>query len=267
MAQRKSTAATEAAQAGAKSQLPTREKLLDAAGQVFAEHGYYKATIREICRRAHANVAAVNYTFGDKLGLYTEVLRTSVKAPEMGKLTEVLDSAKSPEELLGNLIRVRLQSLFTGNRPDWAFRIMMHEFSQPTPAMARVVDEGMRPVFKRALKAVGQMLGLPPDHEKARLCMNSIIGQVLFYTFSRPVLSRLQPELNLGPNQLERIAGHIVEFSLAALREMAREKHKPASTPAELKSQPTNKRQGYDANGRRSRPSIRRSDYELGSTS
>lgn len=249
------------------AQLPTREKLLDAAGEVFAERGYYKATIREICRRADANVAAVNYTFGDKLGLYTEVLLTSVKAPEMSKLTEALDSAKSPEELLSNVIRVRLQSLFGGARPNWAFRIMMHEFSQPTPAMTRVVDEGMRPVFKRAIKAVGEVLGLPAEDEKTRLSLNSIMGQVLFYTFSQPVLSRLQPELKLVPEQLGRIADHIVEFSLAALHEMAREKRKQATSSTKLKSEIANQHDARKGSRRNRRSDVRRGAYEFGSTS
>lgn len=214
---------------------PTREKLLEAAGRVFAERGYYKATIREICRQAGANVAAVNYTFGDKLGLYTEVLRHSVRAPEVSRLTAALDAATSPEELLRNVIYVRLQSLCGGKRPDWGFRIMMHEFSQPTPAMARVIDEGMRPIYKRVLKAVGEILGLPPEDEKTRLCNNSIIGQVLFYTFSQPVLSRLQPELKMTPQQLKRIAAHISEFSLASLREMSRRKQKQGKAKRDWK--------------------------------
>jgi TetR/AcrR family transcriptional regulator, regulator of cefoperazone and chloramphenicol sensitivity len=211
---------------------PMREKLLEAAGQVFAERGYYKATIREICRRATANVAAVNYTFGGKLALYTEVLRRSVRAPEMARVTAALDAARSPEEMLRNVIRARLQSLCGGKRPDRGFHIVMHEFSQPTPAMTRVIDEAMRPIYKRVLGAVGEMLGLPPEHEKTRLCNNSIIGQVLFYAFSQPVLSRLQPELKLTPQQLERIATHISEFSLAYLRKMsqrAKKRNKTAS--------------------------------------
>ena len=51
----------------------TRERLLKAATEVFAEHGFEKATIREICRRADANVAAIHYHFGDKKQLYAAI--------------------------------------------------------------------------------------------------------------------------------------------------------------------------------------------------
>ena len=78
----------------------TRDKLIEAAGHLFAERGYRAATIRKICRRAKANVAAVNYTFGDKMGLYTEVLRHSVRAARTDALAAALDASRSPEEMI-----------------------------------------------------------------------------------------------------------------------------------------------------------------------
>src|SRR5688572_4852866 len=57
----------------------TRSRLIDAAGQVFAEKGFRAANIREICQLALANVAAVNYYFGDKEHLYLETVRTAYR--------------------------------------------------------------------------------------------------------------------------------------------------------------------------------------------
>jgi len=203
-----------------KGQDLTREKLIEAAGTVFAERGYRAATIREICRRAGANIAAVNYTFGDKMGLYTEVLRHSVRAAKTAALAVALDTSKTPEDVIRGVIRARLMSLCQESQPDWHVRLVMHEFSHPTAAMGRVVDEGMRPIYERVRKAVGDIIGLPPDHETTLLSVNSIVGQILFYTFSRPVLARLQPELKLTSGKLERIAEHIADFSLAYLKKV-----------------------------------------------
>ena len=202
----------------------TRDKLIEAAGHVFAERGYRAATIREICRRAGANVAAVNYTFGDKMGLYTEVLRHSVRAAQTASMNAALDANLSAEEVIRGVIRARLMSLCQETRPDWHIRLVMHECSHPTPAMGRVVDEGMRRIYERVRKAVSEIIGLPPDHETTRLSLNSIIGQILFYSFSRPVLSHLQPELKLTPEQLDRIADHIADFSLAYLKKVGHER-------------------------------------------
>src|ERR1039458_4822482 len=69
----------------------TREKLIEAAGHVFAEHGYQATTVREIVKRSGANIAAVNYHFGDKLGLYTEVLQQSVRAARVDAINSALD--------------------------------------------------------------------------------------------------------------------------------------------------------------------------------
>ena len=52
----------------------TRQRLLSAALEVFAERGYRAATFKEICGRAGTNTAAINYHFRDKLHLYLAVI-------------------------------------------------------------------------------------------------------------------------------------------------------------------------------------------------
>lgn len=199
----------------------TRNKLIDSAGEVFAESGFQAATVREICSRAGVNIALVNYYFGDKLELYAEVLRQSIGASKDGLFQKALQSTAPPEAALREMILAMVHRIYRADRPGWHFRLMVHELAQPTPAMAAVIDETMRPVYKRVCGLIGAMLELPPDHDKTRLCAHSIIAQVVHYSHARQVISQLWPELVLTPERIAQIAAHVADFSLAYLREIA----------------------------------------------
>jgi len=198
---------------------PTRDKLLEVAEQVFADRGYQAATIREICVRAGANVAAVNYHFGDKLGLYTEVLQQSIRAAQIDAVRSALDKTAPPEEILRAVIRARLQGVCRGDLPAWHLRILTREMAQPSPAFQQFISKIGRPIFKRLLELIGGMIGLPPEDEKTRLCAVSVIGQVLAYVTPVPFLLAVWPGLKMTQEQIERIADHIADFSLAYLYE------------------------------------------------
>jgi AcrR family transcriptional regulator len=198
----------------------TRTRLLDAAGQVFAESGFQGATVREICARAGVNIALVNYHFGDKLELYTEVLRQSIGASGNGIINKAIASTAPPEEAMRELIHAMLQRVCREDRPGWQFRLMLHELAQPTPAMSSVIDETMRPIYDRFRALIGTMLGLPPDDDEVRLSTHSVIAQVVHYVHARHVVARIWPELELNPDRIAQIATHIADFSLAGLREM-----------------------------------------------
>jgi hypothetical protein len=62
------------------------------------------------------------------------------------------------------------------------------------------------------------MIGLPADDDKTRLCAISVMGQILVYVFSLPLLTGVWPELKMTPEQVERIADHIADFSLAYIQ-------------------------------------------------
>jgi AcrR family transcriptional regulator len=197
---------------------PTRKKLLLAAQRIFADRGYRAATIRQISIAAGANVAAVNYHFGDKLGLYAEVVRQAMQAAEMEAVQSALDLSVAPEEILRAVILARLRSICRGDRPDWHFRILAHELAQPTPALRQLIDKVGRPLANRLLQLIGRMMGLPAEHEKTRLCAVSIMGQIIVYAFADPLLKGAWPDLKLTPEQVGRIADHIADFSLSYIK-------------------------------------------------
>jgi AcrR family transcriptional regulator len=211
---------------------PTRDKLLDVAGRIFADRGYRVATIREICIAAGANVAAVNYHFGDKLGLYTEAVEQSLRAAEIEAMKSALDQLAPPEDILRAVIRARLSSICKRDRPDWHFRILAHELAQPTPALRSLVNKIGRPIFQRMLLLIGGMIGLPAGDDKTRLCAISVMGQILVYVFASPLLAGVWPELKMTPEQVDRIAEHIADFSLSYIQTFRPQTFAPATNGA-----------------------------------
>lgn len=205
----------------------TREKVIESAGEVFAEVGFQNATVREICSRAGANIAAVNYYFRDKLGLYTEVLRSAMLAQQETALNPVMAHPLDPREALRALICGWFTRIHAGGKRAWFSRIMAHEMAQPTPALDRMT-EAMGPNYLRLCALVGKLIGRSPNDARTRMCVHSVVGQILHYAQSRATVVRLWPDLNLDDEgQRRAIADHIVAFSLAGMDAVARQKAKP----------------------------------------
>jgi len=203
----------------------TRDRLIEAAGEVFAEQGFQLATVREICARAGANVAAVNYHFRDKMGLYLAVLQKSMREESPDAVRKLIANSDSPEEALGLIIRHILRKMYgEGERNAWHVRIMVHELAQPSAALDRVVAEVIGPTYLAMRQVLSRILGTPPDHDTTRLCAHSVIGQVVHYAHAREVIARIWPDLKMTKGRLDQIAQHITEFSLSSLHAFANKK-------------------------------------------
>src|SRR5215218_1900770 len=125
----------------------TRERLLNAAGEVFAEHGFKNATVRDICARAGANIAAVNYYFRDKEGLYTTCLAQWAQTA-LQKYPPLLGLAPDApaEERLSAFIWSFLLRLLDNSRYAWHSKLMSREMFEPTGALDKMVEEMVRPL-------------------------------------------------------------------------------------------------------------------------
>lgn len=203
----------------------TAERLLTAAGEVFAEMGYRAATLRDICRRAQANIAAANYHFRDKQQLYTAVLDQAVRASG-GELDSLGDkSAETPEERLRDFIGKMLHSLLGSERPVRLLRLVMHEMVEPTHALDVVVEKVARPIREVLSAIVAELLGAAADTPMVRDCVSSVLAQCTSYHHAEVFIQRLDL-LNLhDAATIEHLAEHIFQFSLGGIRAMAADCH------------------------------------------
>ena len=205
----------------------TRRHLLEAAGEVFAEAGFRDATVREICRRAGANVAAINYHFGDKETLYLDVLRYA-HGKALEKYPPLLGVAADapPEKKLRAFVHSLLLRIFDKSPTAWHGKVLLREMIEPTKALDSLVEERMRPMVGLLWKIVAEILDCQVNDERVRLFGFSIVSQCTFYKHCSPVVSRLFPDkLPQDAASIGHLADHITNFSLAAMKHLSPVKH------------------------------------------
>jgi AcrR family transcriptional regulator len=209
----------------------TRKSLLAAASEVFAEKGYHDATIAEICGRAKANVAAVNYHFGDKETLYIEAWRHSfveslkVHPPEGG----VSDDAQ-PEERLRGQVEALLRRIADNNNKE--FLIVHRELANPTGLLEEVTRKDLRPLREKMETLVRELLGPRASDMQVRFCAIGIVSQCITPMLMRRMGRKRQGGKDDSPgiDDIGSYAKHVVEFSLAGIRAI-REQGKKVKIP------------------------------------
>ena len=215
--------------------LDTTQRLLMAASEVFADVGYRAATLREICRRAHANIAAVNYHFHDKEQLYLAVVRQAVAGAGEGLALLAPDPADPPEDKLRRFIREFLHNLLGADRPVQLLRLLAHETVEPTPGLDMVAEEAARPVSDIVNGIVAELLGPAADPAAVRDCTVSVLSQCANYHHSEAMVQRLDHMNVHDAATIEHFADHVFRFSLGGIQALA-DAGKPRGATAGLSS-------------------------------
>ncbi len=202
----------------------TRSSLLAAAGRIFAEKGYHEATIAEISETAGANIAAVNYHFGDKETLYREAWRQSFRdsieahPPDGG----VPADAPAEERLRGQIRALLMRISDEGNRE---FSISHKELANPTGLLEEVMSEELEPLRRRIEAVVGEIIGARASKKEVRFCAISVMSQCVIPA----VITRVAKACHGGEHafwqvdDIEAYAGHVIAFSMAGIDAAGRE--------------------------------------------
>lgn len=216
---RKSTGEAVAARAKRADGDVTRAHLLSIAGQVFAELGYAAASSKEICQRAGANIAAVNYHFGSKDGLYEAVLieahRQIVSVDELLALT---DTGTDPRAKLGAVITHLIEQA-PRSLDSWGTRVLIRELVTPSHLVPALVARAIKPKAKVLQQVVAAILQLPVDHPAVQSgLMLSVLPCLVLTVAPKNLRGTMLPALERIPSDL---VTDVVLYVLAGLDALA----------------------------------------------
>lgn len=195
-----------------------QQRLLEAAGQVFAEKGFKSATVREIVASAGLkNIAAVNYYFGDKLRLYDASLRYAFRCRADQLPMPRWSPDTPPDAKLREFVRELILHMLTGQQP-WQMRLLMQELSNPSEVGRGLVRDFIRPVYEVLWAILREWLGPEVPEEQVHLIGFSIVGQIFYQRVAGPVINLVVGAEEHQHYHAERLAEHITQFSLNAVR-------------------------------------------------
>ena len=193
----------------------TRQRLLNAAAEVFGECGYKGATVRKICCKAGVGIAQVNYHFRDKEGLYLEIYR-ELYARALEKYPPTMELGKSPSagEKLHAFIRSFLYRLtMVGDRHS----LLVREMLDPSPSLIKLHNEMTMPIRKILIEVLTELLGPGVSKEEVAHCAISIVGQCVFCgPHALHFRGNTFPSIDTG--NIESIADYITAFSLGGIQ-------------------------------------------------
>ncbi|MCA1986007.1 MAG: CerR family C-terminal domain-containing protein [Desulfovibrio sp.] len=205
----------------------TRDRILKAAEAIFLEKGFQKATIRDICSAAKANVAAVNYHFQDKDGLYIAVVASLLeRGARWYPLDRGLPEDPTPEQRLRTVIYNILCRLFCNEQGDYTEehgRFVLEALFGDSPHIGVLVDNIVRPsqaYLRTIIEAVLEPCGKEVvDNERViSRCTMSLFAQAVYYVYARNFEKHLDDGRCRDLQDLDQLADHITTFSLAGIR-------------------------------------------------
>jgi TetR/AcrR family transcriptional regulator, regulator of cefoperazone and chloramphenicol sensitivity len=199
----------------------TRQRLLTAAAEVFAEKGFWEATHAEICAKACANTAAVNYHFNSKENLYVEAWRHAFEESIRAHPIDggIAPQAPAADRLHGRILAF-MQRMVDPN--NYETEIMHKEIANPTGLLFDALQEVMELAKKDWRLIVQELLGEEATEQQIVFCEMSLMGQcfgpMLHIRRTRMERDVPHPPAPFAKFSVEDLADHVTQFTLAGIR-------------------------------------------------
>lgn len=211
----------------------TRQRLLQAAVDIFGRQSFDSTTTRQLADAAGVNLSAIPYYFGGKQGLYNAVAEEIAEyleqhsRPLIGTVREILDRKSRPE-------RAQLLDALHGFMADFTrvlvgdavkptqISFIIHEQLKPSSAFERIYGAAMQPLHMALGELVARLVGADSaQDQRAVLISHTLIGQALGFIVARSTLLRRLERQELDAEIRSRIVVTVADMSVASLTALA----------------------------------------------
>lgn len=192
----------------------TKSKILDAAGRLIAQDGFAKTTNKAIAKLAEVDLAAINYHFDGRDGLYRAVLAEAhTHYVDEQELLALLNSAKTPTEKLEAFYQALVSKLVETD--VWHSKVFIRELFSPTTHLYEFMQNDGARKFLLVKKIISQVSGIDENHPALLSCVLSTVA---------PCMLLILVDAN-GPSPLKSVSKveptllvkHLMTFSVAGL--------------------------------------------------
>ena len=202
----------------------TRDRILASSRKLFAEKGFDATSVRDITTDAGCNVASVNYHFGGKDKLYLEMFRsllTVLRDRRLEMMSDLMERKPTPtlEEFLETFAVIMIEPLVGDSLGRQFLNLVSREMISPRLPHGVLVEEFFVPMTEKATAAL-ERVGPSLDEASARMCVMSLVGQLLHITRAHHLLGDRGRAEVMPAHHSDQIA-HYVRFSVGGIRACA----------------------------------------------
>ncbi len=203
------------------------ERLIEAAGPLFAERPFDAVSTRELAAAAAVNLSAITYHFGGKERLYRAVIqrlvddleahRRAVIALLRGGVERAAGDREQLARLAGDFVGYLIGFLLSSALPRWRMQLMLREITQPSAAFALIMGEHIDPLHDAVAELVAAAIGGAPGDEATRLLTQDVVGQCLSFGLGRSVVLWRLGWDDYTPGRVAQVVRAVTPAVLAAL--------------------------------------------------
>jgi AcrR family transcriptional regulator len=216
----KSGETAEAEMGGVSDSQKTKARIVQAAGQLFAEYGFSGVTARQIASGAGVSLGAIPYHFGSMEALYAEVLRVALSVSEKALPAPDQERLANPDQDLRRAILWIIKD-YAAQKVAWPVKLIEREAVDPSALFRSVLKHKYLPEFEWLCSVVSRCTTLPNQHAAVRFGVLTLHLLASTFMTHRRILKEFAPAVVEHVKESERFVDVLAGLTLDAVQRYA----------------------------------------------